>query len=241
MQWIPDYGESPNGECPHGHGYLVRQWDWSTDPPKKLELWRCRVCAQNGNIKFIYKTNELLGAFMNQKKVEYTWTHLNSIVDIKFILIPKRNWFAENVKPAVDMLKSSIPAVSREWNGNTQKWSIAAEFWPATKQLFELMGFTAVETLAEDRHKIPGVEVPAEYAENFHYESEVITTQESAESIAQQLSIFLGVKITDQDLKDLKKLYRAKALELHPDRGGDATKMSELNRLWTLYNQGGIQ
>ncbi len=33
-----------------------------------------------------------------------------------------------------------------------------------------------------------------------------------------------------------KKLYRAACIRLHPDRGGDATKMSELTMLWTAFN-----
>ena len=32
------------------------------------------------------------------------------------------------------------------------------------------------------------------------------------------------------------KLYRQKAMELHPDRGGDPVAMAELNQAWARYN-----
>ena len=38
------------------------------------------------------------------------------------------------------------------------------------------------------------------------------------------------------DLSTQKKLYRAACIRLHPDRGGDASKMSELTMLWTAFN-----
>lgn len=203
--------------------------------------YRCSLCSRR-EVKYIWTAEELEKYEM--KKAEFTWTHANTIIDIKFILLPKRDWFNKNIRPITELLKASIPATSREYNPNTSKWSIAAEYWPATKRLLELSGFTLVETKWSDPSKIPGINVPEEYAKNFHYESEVVTTKESAASIAEQLSKFLGVEITTQNVKDLKKLYRTKAMELHPDRNSNpeaASNMSELNRLWTLYNQGGVQ
>lgn len=36
---------------------------------------------------------------------------------------------------------------------------------------------------------------------------------------------------------ELKKLYRAAAMRLHPDRNnGDGSRMSDLNMLWSIYN-----
>lgn len=42
---------------------------------------------------------------------------------------------------------------------------------------------------------------------------------------------------TDRDKDLIKKLYRRRALALHPDRNnGDGSRMSELNMLWQVYN-----
>jgi hypothetical protein len=56
------------------------------------------------------------------------------------------------------------------------------------------------------------------------------------EALAKNLSLTTAeLKLADP--LELKKLYRRKAITLHPDHpGGDAVKMAELNRLWQLYN-----
>lgn len=202
-------------------------------------MYRCTRCAMTGEPQFIFTQKEIEDGYM--KKVEIAYTHNKTIVEIKFIIIPRRGWFQENVKPLTEFIKSKIPAVQREWNPITQKWSIAVEFWPPLEQTLKLLQWDILEVAAKEATDIPGVNVPKDYAEQFYYNDPVTTPTESASSIAEKLSDFLGVKITTQEVKDLKKLYRAKALELHPDRGGDANKMSELNRLWTLYTSGGIQ
>lgn len=231
---------SNNYVCPQcKHFSLIRLLNYNVDPPQRSDLWRCINCRMSGQLIFIFTTEQVTGGIEEMKKVEFTWTHENTIIDLKFIVQPQRGWFEQNIKPITELLKKQIPATSREWNSNTQKWSIAAEYWNPSKRLLELSGFTLVETKWTDPSAIPGVHVPKEYAESFHYNTEPITTKESAASIAKQLSVFLGVEITTQDLKDLKKLYRSKAREYHPDFGGDASKMSELNRLWTLYTNTG--
>lgn len=169
------------------------------------------------------------------KQIQACKVYDDTIVEIKFIMFPRKGWFAENVTPITNIIKALIPATQREYDPNTTKWSVAAEYWPALESVFKQTNWTINWVTAKSDSSILNVNVPKEYAENFHYKQEVVTTQESATSIAEKLSEFLGVKIVAQDLNDLKKLYRAKARELHPDMGGDASKMSELNRLWTLY------
>ena len=112
-------------------------------------------------------------------------------------------------------------------------WEVAAEWWPIlTKAFKEAMWWTLIE---QKDNSIPNIEVPKDYAENFYRAPEPIKPVESAESIATKLSEYLGVTITTQDMAELKSLYRQQARKLHPDFGGDASKMSELNRLWTLF------
>ena len=233
FQYNPSY---PNGTCPFGHGYLVRQWKGTY----KLEQWRCRQCAEKGN-KFIYTTSELSGRSKEVKEILITRTYNNTIMDIKFVMGRSKEYFKENIKPMVDFIKVAIPATAREYVPQSYKWSVDMNYWTALEQVFVANGFTIREVSIDTSNEIPDINVPKEYAENFHYKQEVVTTVESATSIADKLSAFLGVKITTQELNELKKLYRAKALEFHPDRGGDAAKMSELNRLWTLYCNTGVR
>lgn len=182
-----------------------------------------------------FTQQELLGGTVEVKQIQVCKVYNDTIVEIKFIMFPRKGWFAENVTPMINIIKVLIPATQREYDTNTTKWSVAAEYWPALESVFKQTNWTINWVATKSDSNIPNVNVPKEYAKNFHYKQEVVTTQESATSIAEKLSEFLGVKIVAQDLNDLKKLYRAKARELHPDMGGDASKMSELNRLWTLY------
>jgi hypothetical protein len=176
-------------------------------------------------------------------KLTYELTHNNTIVAIKFHSIASKGWWKENVQPALDFSKAFVPATMRSYNPNNFIWEFAIEYWPALKTAYETgFKFTCTEgkVSPESNDPLKNVKVDDSYKENFYHKQEVVKTVESASSIAEKLSTYLEVKITTQDISELKKLYRAKARELHPDMGGDASKMSELNRLWTLYTAGGI-
>lgn len=174
------------------------------------------------------------------KTVEYELTHGAQIVELKFITIPRKGWFAKEIQPTLAFLKAMIPASEREYNGGNFKWSFSIKYWDPIQALLKAQGFHVIKQSRFSQKS--RVEVPKEYAESFYHEHTPTTSSaETTESIAQKLSTFLGVVISTQDLNDLKKLYRQKARELHPDLGGDATKMSELNRLWTLYCNTGVR
>jgi hypothetical protein len=174
-------------------------------------------------------------------KLTYEITHNNSIVVLKFHTKFRKNFFKEQIQPAIDFMKALVPGPMRTYNPTTHLWEIAFEYWGAVKTAYEtVFKFVCTEgSIAGVIDPLKNQSVPKDYAENFHYKQEAIVTKESTESIVQKLSEYLGVKITTQDVSELKKLYRAKARELHPDLGGEAAKMSELNRLWTLYSAGG--
>ena len=78
------------------------------------------------------------------------------------------------------------------------------------------------------------------YAKNFHYEQVVIKQVESRDSVAKQLGALLGIHedLAALEIVELKKKYREAARRYHPDLGGDGKVMSELNRLWSIYNTG---
>lgn len=169
------------------------------------------------------------------KRLEYKLTHNDTIVEIKFITIPKAGWFKENISPAIAVIKNFVPASMRAYKPAVFTWEVAVEFWNPLKATLEAMQFYCI--LKQD--VVAGkVNVPKEYAENFYHKPEPTSNVETKEALASKLSEYLGVTITTQELSELKKLYRQKAREYHPDyNGGDGAKMSELNRLWTLFTQ----
>lgn len=200
-------------------------------------------CPRCGSITFQrHQNNPNQKASPDVPKLTYELTHNNTIVALKFHSIASKGWWAQNVQPSLDFMKALVPATMRSYNSNTFIWEVAVEYWPACKFSFETAFYiTCTEgTIAGASDPLKNVNVPKDYVENFHYKQVVVRDKEDAATIAKKLSEFLGVTITTQELSELKKLYRAKARELHPDMGGDASKMSELNRLWTLYTAGGV-
>ncbi len=149
---------------------------------------------------------------------------------------------SEKIKEIIAVIKQFIPASYRAYNPVTKVWTIAetdalnqAKYWEFLKPVLEHHDFRIIL----GTKKIPLD--ASTFAQDFFYEQAPAPQTETAASIAQKLSTFLGVEIKAQELTELKRLYRQKARELHPDLGGDAAKMSELNRLWTLYTQEGVQ
>jgi hypothetical protein len=176
-------------------------------------------------------------------KLTYQFTDNNTIVRLKFHSIASKGYWKTNIQPALDLMKALVPASMRSYNPTTFMWEVAAEYWPAIKTTYESKVFNFICTEGSVVAN-PYINVPKDYADNFYRAPEPITVKESAASIAASLSVYLGVPIVAQDLSELKKLYRLKARELHPDLNHApeaAQKMSELNRLWTLYSSGGIQ
>lgn len=167
------------------------------------------------------------------KFIYFKKTYNDSIIEIRFGMARQRGWFNEHVTPAIALIKGTVPGTERSFNPTTKLWEVPATYWFILSEAYKATGWTLIEEVA---NKIPKIEVPFDYAENFYHKQEVITQKESAASIAAQLSTYLEVEITTQDVSELKKLYRRKAMELHPDRNPEnAPKMSELNRLWTLF------
>lgn len=167
------------------------------------------------------------------KKINFKYTHNGSIVEFYIITTPKRGWFKEHAQPAIDFIKGTVPATARSYDAATYRWEVGIEWWPILSKAFkEAMWWTLYE---QKDNSIPNIEVPKDYADTFYHAPEPISTVESADSIATKLSTFFEVPVSTKDMRDLKTLYRQKARELHPDFGGDASKMSELNRLWTLF------
>lgn len=169
------------------------------------------------------------------KKCIYKYTHNKSIVELKFQTTPRKGAWKENIQPIIEILKATIPSSNRAYDPSSHKWEIAIEYWEPYRALIKQLGGIFQEEQEVKSAEIPNIHVPEDYAANFFHEQAPLQEVETKESLVAKLSQYLGVTIAAQELSELKTLYRQKARQLHPDLGGDAAKMSELNRLWTLY------
>lgn len=164
------------------------------------------------SVEVIYKHDSHLGAYLiNFKYSKYEW---------------------DKVKGMVGIMKLAIPASDRLYDPVTHEWTITEKYWNSEANPFKLF-----ELLTQSGFKLKEKKII--HAEDFFYNDFVDNTpKETKDSLAAKLVDMLG--ITAQELQDaglLKKIYRRKALELHPDRnGGDGSRMSELNSVWSAYN-----
>jgi len=148
----------------------------------------------------------------------------------------RRGYFKESIQPMIDIIKAKVPITAREYNPDSKHWTISKEYYVPIAEVMKAMGFkVTVQEVA--KQNAPNVDVPKDYEENFYRsEAKPSAGTESYTSVREQLFTLLEVALESQEPADLKSIYRKKARQLHPDLGGDAEKMSELNRLWSLYN-----
>ena len=169
----------------------------------------------------------------SMKEIRITYLYNNTIAELHFITMPRKGWFKDNIQPVIDVMKNMIPANAREYDPATFKWQIAIEYWPALRQILTSTQFTVKEIWPTATH----ANVPKDYAENF-YHVPAKREVETKESILALLAKLLGIHedIASMELVALKKKYREAARRYHPDLGGDAAKMAELNRVWSIFN-----
>jgi predicted NAD-dependent protein-ADP-ribosyltransferase YbiA (DUF1768 family) len=121
------------------------------------------------------------------------------------------------VKAILEVMKMKVPSSDRDYDPTTKTWTILEKHWDFIKQIVVAASFDLKE------------EKEVDY-QDFFYNTAPEAHIESHESLHAKLEAILGKGFT-------KKTYLRKALEWHPDRnGGDGSKMSELNSLWSAYN-----
>jgi hypothetical protein len=201
------------------------------------DLWCCtntRCGAYQYGKTFTQKYCDMFLTGANDvKRVEVRALANGAVMEIKFQTLARRGWFKENIEPIVNIIKTQIPATQRSYDPVTYKWEIAMEFWMPIQVVLESLNFH-IKHLA-DNDQVGGPTVPKDYADSFYNEPAPVTA--ISENIREKLFEMLAISSADkEDPQNLKALYRFYARKFHPDLGGDAAKMSELNRLWSLYH-----
>ena len=232
----PNFIPKMNLKCPFCRELLVQHYNLFFDA--YLDSFQCRfdfgnACKMsfNNSVLSLDQLKKLEVEGIELKEIKYTPLFNHTIVRFKFTTIARRGWFVDNVQPMLFLVKGMVPGTERTYNPATFEWELSGQYWAPLSLTFKSLGWTLklVSEFEAVNVKIPGVEVPKDYAESFHYDNAVVIAKESAESIHSQIVVILGVNFT-------KSEYRAYARLNHPDLGGDANKMAELNRLWSLYN-----
>jgi hypothetical protein len=148
----------------------------------------------------------------------------------------------------------SIPAGKRRYDPDTKIWYVDNEYWQNLREFFVKgsMLYTLVEHRDDDdfQYVITGIKKAAatwsgpdnkaakDFFRNFN---NVVVKIADNRTDKQILAELLGLQSFDNipsDKNAAKKLYRAAAIKLHPDKNmGDGSKMSQLNSLWGQYVQ----
>jgi hypothetical protein len=158
-------------------------------------------------------------------RVEVYYDKAADCYDLKFLDVYGSNWTL--VSQLVTLLKGTIPVNQRSYDPKTKQWAILAQSYPIAKKLLETAHFKI-----EEKRPIS--------SDGFFYEDTTsATNQPTRKQLEEKLILLLSISAPMlADESQLKKAYRRKALELHPDRNnGDGSKMSELNEVYNAYTR----
>jgi hypothetical protein len=112
----------------------------------------------------------------------------------------------------VEAIKKLLPASDREWDPNTKMWTFVEKYLDPMILLVEQQFHctaTVLRRIDAERASTPPSRV-------VNSKMDTLITQ--------------FFKLLPFDA--VEKAYKVAALTLHPDRGGDMSKMSELNAMW---------
>jgi hypothetical protein len=147
-------------------------------------------------------------------------------------------------------LLKQIPAGKRDYNPATRIWTVPE----SALEIFETLNIDVFEhpnldafinppsqSEAKAKHWADSLrdQVKVEAAEDFFKGSPVISGVSNPEALQQRLTAIIS-RYVSFELKDRESFlrgYKLTARKLHPDFGGDAQKMSELNELWAQYKE----
>lgn len=166
---------------------------------------------------------------------------------------PSISWKNGTEKALFELVKAEfkkVPISQRTYSDKSNIWSFLGVWGKTVHDSIKAsplaavgVKFQGINGLAEqaDSGIISNVSTTAYNAEDFFYTpSAPAPSGPSTEELRSQLASRLGISIAELNSADkltLKKWYRVKALEYHPDRNnGDGSRMTELNYLWQVYN-----
>jgi hypothetical protein len=124
---------------------------------------------------------------------------------------------------AVEALKGLIPSGDRNWDPSTKFWYVKEQYGEALRSLFgSAFGIHAVSFTSKQ------VAEQAQQSSSQRASSAGASLNPSVGTTEDALVAFFALLSYDA----AKQAYRRAAQDLHPDKGGDASKMSKLNDLW---------
>lgn len=120
-------------------------------------------------------------------------------------------------KSFLDAMKALIPFSDRNWDDTTKVWTVTERFMEPMKQL----------------------------AEKYYRATAVVITRQQAEAAQQSAPVAKIASVDEVILKFFKllpydsarKAYLHGANALHPDHGGEMSKMSDFNAAWQRLEQ----
>ncbi|MDP2660222.1 MAG: J domain-containing protein [Dehalococcoidia bacterium] len=136
------------------------------------------------------------------------------------------------IEEAKDALKAEIPAYARSWNKPTRTWRVLSEHLDDLRELLEDNGFEVEgpgPAANEGRRQSSSSRPPPP-------PSPAPPPSPPAQAATIGLSALFGHVIEDQGLAD--KAFRALAMVLHPDKGGEVAAMRVLNAAWQEHKKG---
>jgi hypothetical protein len=167
-------------------------------------------------------------------------------------------------KAAIDFVihtLKQVPIQNRIMDDKTYVWTIIGTSGPLilahlesfiTQGILKYFSLVEITDNLQERLKAgrldkplrkQGVEEIKFKEEDFFYSAPAQGSGYSRDEVISKLATLIGIDESHMEYlnqeKELKSHYRKAALRLHPDRNnGDGSKMSELNMLWSIFNQG---
>lgn len=155
-------------------------------------------------------------------------------------------------RPVIDIIKTGIPTNERTTSGPPDwEWYFKEQYYPLIKLALDGAGFVTKIITKEDIEKLKAQQAEQQaqnkvpnYGQMFKpkaysIEDELDKFYHLLNPVWESAYGFLTLKaLKEWDKTTAIKFYRIAAGFWHPDKGGDAKRMSELNTTWAILKEG---